>query len=134
MAEKTGMTMDFSSFNAGFRDLINTVIPGHAQKGLFQAGALIIRHAITEEPRVPHLTGHLWRSQKIEVLKEDGNFIGVAIGFNTDYAAKLHEAPSGWNWTMPGSGPKYLSSSMVGHRNDAMQKCADYIQSQGRRV
>jgi hypothetical protein len=133
MAEQTGLTMDFTNFDAGFKDLINNVIPGHAQKGLFQAGALIIKYAITEEPRAPHLTGHLWRSQKIEVIKESG-YIGVAVGFNTSYAAKLHEAPSNWNWTMQGSGPKYLETPMSVHRNDAMKKCADYILSQGRRV
>lgn len=131
---KTGMDFDYKNFNSGYSKLIKETIPGHAKKGLFIAGALIINYAITEGPRAPHKTGNLWRNQKVLTLPDEGQFIVIAIGFNTAYAARLHEAPSGWQWTLEGSGPKFLESSMVQHKDDAMKKAADHIQSQGRKI
>ena len=119
--------MDFKDFNKGFRLIIETTIPDLAQVGLFKAGALLIKDAITVEPKAPHLTGHLWRSQKIEKLMEGKNIIGVQVGFDVPYAARLHEAPDNWNWTLDGSGPKFLESKMAGNPNKYIEPAAKHI-------
>jgi len=131
MAKKTGLTFDFRDFDMNFKRIVEKTIPGHAEKGLLQAGAALIRDAIVEEPTVPKKTGHLRRNQRIEVVKESGKAISVLAGFNTNYAAKLHEAPSSWNWSEPGSGPKYLESKLSKHKDKYMKVVADYIKDQG---
>ena len=119
--------MDFKSFNKGFTRIIEKTVPDLAQAGLFKAGALLIRDAIMEEPKAPHLTGHLWRNQKIEKLEEGNKLIGVAVGFDVPYAARLHEAPNNWNWTLDGSGPKFLEAKMATNPNKYIEPAAKHI-------
>jgi len=129
MPTKTGFTMDFKDFNKGFKLIIEKTVPDLAQAGLFKAGALLIRDAIMEEPKAPHLKGHLWRSQKIEKLEEGDKIIGVQVGFDVPYAARLHEAPNNWNWTLDGSGPKYLEAKMAGNPDKYIEPAATHIRN-----
>ena len=124
--------MDFKDFNKGFKLIIERTVPDLAQEGLFIAGAMLIRDAVLVEPKAPHLTGHLWRSQKIEILKEGPKIIGVQVGFDVPYAARLHEAPNNWDWTLDGSGPKYLEAKMAGNPNKYIEPAAKHI-SKGQR-
>ena len=119
--------MDFKDFNKGFKLIIEKTVPDLAQAGLFKAGALLIRDAIMEEPKAPHLKGHLWRSQKIEKLEEGDKIIGVQVGFDVPYAARLHEAPNNWNWTLDGSGPKFLEAKMATNPNKYIEPAATHI-------
>ena len=119
--------MDFKDFNIGFKKIIEKTIPDLGQAGLFKSGALLIKDAITVEPKAPHLHGHLWRSQKIEKLIEEGMNIGVQVGFDVPYAARLHEAPNNWNWTLDGSGPKFLEAKMAADPNKYIAPAAKHI-------
>jgi len=104
--------LDTKDFDLKFDQLNNKELPEAIKNALLQTGALIIDDAINEEPRVPHKTGHLWRSQRIEIESKKGSH-SLLVGFNTEYAARLHEAPKAWNWTLEGSGPKYLESKLL---------------------
>jgi len=104
--------LDTKDFDIKFDQLNNKELPEAIKKAMLQVGALIIDDAINEEPRAPHRTGHLWRSQRIEIESKKGSH-SLLVGFNTVYAARLHEAPKAWNWTLKGSGPKYLESKLL---------------------
>ena len=103
-----------------------TLIP----KAMFKAWGKLLAYAIKEEPRVPHKQGRLWESQTIGPCIIANNAIEQDGGFNTEYAARLHEAPDGWHWTLEGSGPKYLESKMAAHKDELMKDVADYCFSQ----
>lgn len=126
MAKKeTGFYLDTSEFLAGF-DRGDKRFRESAADGLFLEGAKVIKHAIEEKPRAPHLEGHLWRSQRIKKVEIKKGAITLYVGFNVPYAAKLHEALSGAGWTLAGSGPKYLSSKLARHKNEHMKNVADF--------
>ena len=126
--------LDFSDFNRGFEKIVEDEWPEHAQMGLFQAGALLIRDAITEEPTAPKKTGHLRRSQLIKPIEQKGLFIGIEVGFNVPYAGKLHEAPNGTNWTEPGSGPKFIETKMAKNKEKYYAHVAAFIKTQGKAI
>lgn len=67
------------------------------------------------------------RNQAIGKAQIGRKGISIVFGFNTEYAARLHEAPSNWNWTEPGSGPKYLQSKLEKNMKKYMKKIADEI-------
>jgi len=138
---KTGFTMDFRDFDAKFFRIVNKTIPGLGEKGLSQGAAVMIRYAIVEPPAVPKSRGvtkpkgtrwtgpgHLRRSQKIEKPKITHNEISIVYGFNTDYAAYMHEM-TGLSYSTPGTGPKYLEAKLPKHKDDAIRKVASVIRS-----
>ena len=131
MSEKTFFTLDFRDFDIHFAKIVEEQIPKETEDALFQAGSLALADAIEEKPTVPKKTGHLRRSQRVEVKKEK-NEIYVLCGFNTNYAAKLHEAPSNWNWTEPGSGPKFLESTLQKNAKKYMKFVADKIKKEAK--
>ena len=127
MAKKeTGFYMDTSKFLAGL-DRGDKQFKDSAAKGLMLEGAKVIKYAIEEKPRAPHLEGHLWRSQRVKKTEIKKDAITLYTGFNVPYAAKLHEALSGAGWTLAGSGPKYLSSKLSKHKNEHMKNVAVFI-------
>lgn len=132
MANKSGLSFNFTDFNKGFKKIVMDTIPELAEKGLFIAGSRLIKDAIMQEPRAPHLTGHLWRSQLILLIKDDRQIIGVQVGFNVPYAARLHEAPSNWDWSMKGAGPKFLESKLAVNKDTYMELAANFIRSKQR--
>jgi len=140
MADKTGMTFDTRDFDVKFKQVTEKRIPSAAERGLFQTGALVIRDAIMEQPQVPksrgvtkeggkrgQAPGHLRRSQKIEHPKTIGKITGVEVGFDTDYAAAVHEMPGTVNWSTPGTGPKYLESKLIRNKEKYAKNVADNI-------
>lgn len=132
MAEETGLTMDFKDFDKKFDRLVKKTIPEVAGQALFEVGPYILRDAIMEEPRAPHLWGGLWRSQRVLKPEFQAMAIMVTVGFNIAYAARLHEAPNNWNWTLPGSGPKYLESKLIKNKRKYMEKAADKIRAKAK--
>lgn len=129
---KTAFTMNFKDFDVKFEKIVKKTIPSLSAQGLFQAGALLIKDAIQEEPRAPHLSGHLWRNQLIPRPVIEHGKIELEAGFNVPYAARLHEAPTSWNWTMSGSGPKFLEAKLIAHRDKYMKFVADFIAKNAR--
>ena len=127
MAKKeTGFYLDTAKFVSGF-DLADKKVRASAADGMFLEGAKIINYAITEKPYAPHLEGHLWRSQRVKKVEIKKDALTLYVGFNVPYAAKLHEAINVLNWTLTGSGPKYLSSKLSRHRNEHMSNVALHI-------
>lgn len=128
MSDKTGLYMDSTDFDKGFKRIVEKTIPETLAEGLYRVVApLLLRYAIKEVPTVPKKTGHLRRSQKaLKPLLERGE-ITLVVGFNTEYAARLHEALDNWDWSEPGSGPKYLETKLINHSKEFLEKLADYV-------
>jgi len=125
-------TLDTSDFDIKFQKLVKDTIPGLGLQGAKRAAAALLADAIQDEPRVPHLHGHLWRSQLIGEPRIEGKGVAITAGFNTPYAARLHEAPDGWNWTLEGSGPKYLETSLIQNSEKYMKIQAETIRGGAR--
>lgn len=125
-------TLDFDDFKEKFFMIVDSTIPEIAGQGLFQAGSLLIRDAITQTPYAPHKRGFLWRSQDVKITEPAQQSlvapIEVTAGFNIVYAAYLHDVGKpDWHWTLAGSGPNYLASKLADNREIYMQAVADYI-------
>ena len=131
MPERTSFSLDTKDFDIRCGHVTEKTMPEAAAKAVFQTGAMVIRDAILEEPRAPWKSGHLWREQKIEQPKIDHGEISVELGFDTPYAARLHEAPDNWNWTLPGSGPKYLEAKLIKNKEKYMANVAEKIRQAG---
>jgi len=112
----SGFFTDFSAFGPTFKTIVSKTIPYNAKKAQFMAGNMALKDAIKEIPKVPRKIGNLQASGL--VIPDPSPFsIQCIIGFNTDYAAKMHEAPETWSFTLPGSGPKYLIKTLTANRN-----------------
>ena len=145
MADKTGMTFDTKDFDVKFKIVTDKKIPSAAERGMFQTGALVLRDAVVESPAVPKSRGvtqggrrgqgpgHLRRSQKVEKPKVERGEISVEVGFNTDYAAVVHEMPDTTQWSTPGTGPKYLESKLIKNKEKYMKNVADNIKKESGR-
>lgn len=119
--------MDPSDFDKGFDKIIKKY-PQFCADGMYtEAGPRIISDSIKEEPKAPHLWGELWKSQRITrpVIKK-GEILFFA-GFNIIYAARLHEGLESWNWTEPGSGPKYLEAKLQRFAREYLKLVADHV-------
>ena len=132
MQNNSGFTRDSRDFLVKFKRVTEKVIPEAAAQAFREVAPLILADAITKEPRAPHDTGHLWRSQKVSEPKFDHNGIYVEYGFNAEYAAKVHEMPETTNWTMPGSGPKYLETKLLMYGRSYYEKIAAKIKAKGK--
>ena len=133
MAEKTGMTFDTKDFDIKFPRVINKEIPEAGARAEYRVAAMVIRDAILEEPRAPHSKGGgtLWRSQKIEQPQIKAGEITIELGFDVEYAAIVHEMPDNTNWTMTGSGPKYLEAKLIKNKEKYMAEIARGMQGPG---
>jgi len=107
------MTFDTKDFDIKFPRVINKEIPEESARMEYKVASMVIRDAILEKPRAPHKTGNLWRSQKIERPKIEKGEITIELGFDTEYAAVVHEMPPGVIWTMIGSGAKFLEAKLI---------------------
>lgn len=128
---KTGFSIDASSWNAKFPDIAGKMSKGWAGRGLYYAGLLLIRDALTVMPYAPHDTGDLWRSQTVKEATNETYGMTVEAGFNIVYAAKCHESPDGINWKLKGSGPKFLSSKLAMYKDRYMEATAMVIRNKG---
>lgn len=133
MPKRTGFTLDTKVFDIKFPRIINKEIPEAAATTMYKVAGRVIRDAILEEPRAPHDTGNLWRSQTIEQPRIERGEITIELGFNTEYAAAVHELPAPYkDPTMAGSGPKFLESKLLRHKEDYMKMIADGIKDQAK--
>lgn len=130
--EKTGFTLDTKEFDLKFPKITDKEIPEEMANSAMRVGAFILRDAIVQPPTVPKKSGHLRRQQVVERPKIERGEISVAFGFNTPYAARLHEAPSNWQWSEPGSGPKFLESKLMSNKEKYLQQIAEDVRRKGK--
>jgi hypothetical protein len=109
---KSGMTFDSRQFIKGVETAVKT-IDETSEKSAVETGYAIIKDCAKFLPTTPKDKGDLRASGKVERPKLSGNKIEIEFGFNMPYAARIHEAPESWNWTEPGSGPKYLEKTLL---------------------
>ena len=125
---KTGMTYNTKDFDTKFPRVCNKEIPEASAKMAFNVAGMILRDAVLEEPRAPHLTGNLWRSQKVEQPKILKGEINIELGFDADYAAFVHEMPAYKDPSMTGSGPKFLEAKLIKNKEKYMAEIAKGMQ------
>ncbi len=127
-----GFTLDSTEFLKNFKRITEEKIPKNVGEALEETWPFILADAIEEEPRVPHDTGNLVRSQKVGdyLITHDG--IKCEGGFNAEYAGTVHEAPETWNWTEPGSGPKFLQTKLARNNRKYMKEVADRLRKKAK--
>lgn len=135
--------IDTSRFRAGIQRLVNQALPEQIVRGLFAAGTELLQDAREDIPRVPKKEGTLSASGSVTVLRPGevselaetttpGRYVAI-VGFNTPYAAYLHEGMRQdgshvvMNWTLEGSGPKYLETPLLANRDRYIQIIVDAI-------
>ena len=128
---KTGMTLNTRDFDIKFPDVCNNQIPRAAATSFYIVAATVIADAILEEPRCPHDTGNLWRSQLIEAPQIKMEEIGIELGFDAEYAAVVHEMPAGVSFKMTGAGSKYLEAKLIKNKEKYMAELARGMQGPG---
>lgn len=123
--------MDFSKFKEAFRKITEKTIPKEAGKGLFKAGNELLSDAIKKSPKAPFDEGHLRASARVDKAEVKRREISVDAGFNIEYAARWHEIPKGAekniNWSLPGSGRKYLETKMYQFKDKYMYIAALHV-------
>ena len=126
---KSGIKIDTQDFLKKFPEVTATIIPGWVEKGLYYAGSLLLRDAKMVQPFAPHKWGGLWNSETIKQAVSKAGAWSLECGYNIVYAAKLHESPVGLNWTLDGSGPKFLEIKMTMFRDRYMGGAAQVIKN-----
>ena len=134
--------MAAQSFEQGFTNLADSLVPAAVKKGLARAGMMVLRDAVMEQARVPLDEGTLRGSGSVHVDGvPSGTTAGMApggagtpvtgpiaattatgaheavVGFNTPYAAHLHEHPE-YNFQHAGTGGKFLSEKLSSRASD----------------
>jgi hypothetical protein len=125
------MNIDFSDFEKGLQQLVKESEPKETAKGLFKAGNQLLKDAIEERPFAPFDEGNLRgsaRTDKAEVTKDGAE---VVAGFNIEYAARWHELTTEEdariNWSLPGSGRKYLESKLAQFKDDYLAIVGEHL-------
>lgn len=124
--------IDFKDFEKKFNQIVKKIVPELAEKGLGRAGMQLLSDSVMQRPTVPHKEGWLRGSGSVFVQNElagqstsgkqgkaakshtepiKRNEIVAVVGFNTPYAARLHEHPE-FRFKEPGAGGKFLESKM----------------------
>jgi len=128
MAYEEAFRIDTKDFEEKFLRIVKSVVPNILCREMESTvGPEVIRDCIVEEPTVPKRTGNLRRRQKIGKAKVTSGALTLEVGFNTEYASFVHEAPSNLDWSEPGSGPKFLSSKLSWNRDKYMKLLADKV-------
>lgn len=149
---KTEFKLDTSMFDEKFKKLMRSTIPELQERGMGRAMIALLGDCVMETPTVPVKEGTLRGSGSIfvqnEFIKDSSDLpkakagkavknnaepikphklVGV-VGFNTPYAAKMHE--NNYNFTEPSSGPKYLESKLIRNGKHYMKEIADTIRGE----
>ena len=128
-----GFSVDFSDFEREFKAVTEHAIPEEAAKGMFKAGNALLHDAIYEKPYAPFDEGHLRGSARAEEAKVEKDKITGLAGFIIVYAARWHELSpaedSRINWSLPGSGRKYLEIKLMMNKNKYMFIVAEHIRN-----
>lgn len=118
--------MDTVSFDKELAEVTLRLYPQYAAIGIYKAAALLIRDCLKQEPTVPKKMGGLRRAQRVDKAEIGKDEIAVTAGFDIEYAAKVHEMPETTNWTLVGSGPKFLSRKLAENPDKYIQFAAEY--------
>jgi len=92
-----------------------------AVKGVRAAAFKLVEDSKMKKPRAPHLHGHLWTQHIIDAPQFKINLISVRVGSSTPYAARLHQGEESWNWTLAGSGPKWIITKIMAYGKDYLK-------------
>jgi len=126
-----GFTLDFTDFEKQFKVIVEKAIPQEAGRGLFKATNELLNDAITKLPYAPFDEGHLRGSARTDKANFEHGSISVTGGFNISYAGRWHELSLAEdiriNWTLPGSGRKYLEIKMTMYKDKYMEITAEHI-------
>lgn len=104
--------MDLSAFKRDFEDVCYERLPRLTEQGLFKAASELKLDADHVQPKTPVKEGTLkgsWMTQ-VEFLGKEA--WSLLAGFNSGYAAYVHEMVKKHPWTEPLSGPKFLESKL----------------------
>lgn len=121
-------SVNTKDFDLHFGQVTKKIIPTLIQKGLFNAANEALRDANFEKPFTPWKIGDLEGSKEVHPPKSLKDLF-IEFGFNIVYAARLHEdgLPT-WNWSREGSGPKFLTTKLVRHKDKYMKIVAVTIE------
>lgn len=142
--------MNTSDFDEKFKKIFKKTVPELQEKGMGRAMIALLGDCVMEVPTVPVREGTLRGSGSIfvqnEFIKDSSDMpkakagkavqnhnetikpssvVGV-VGFNTPYAAKMHEGVD-FKFTEPSSGAKYLESKMLRNAKGYMKEVAETI-------
>ena len=121
-----GMDIILSNLNKEIRN-----IEGRTMKGLIQAAIMIRDDMKKTPPLIPLDTGNLRASWFTTPLRKEG-MIGLIIGFSANYAIFVHEMVDKdgkvINWSLPGSGPKFLEASLKRNKDNVLKEIRDNAQ------
>ena len=124
MKDESGFFVDTREFDVHFARVVSNTIPKLTNKGLYHAAAEALRDADLEEPFLPVDKKDLRGSKEIHPSKDLFDLF-VEFGFNIIYAARLHEdGKLDWNWTRPGSGPKFLEIKLKRNKDKYIKTVA----------
>lgn len=142
-----GMTMDVHVFKLRLTDLQRRLLPQAALVGVARAGMALLNDSLQRPPTPPIQTGRLRESGSmiagttVQTTPQHGHGTpctdpqpqapGKAValvGFNTPYAAKVHNVPM--NFREPDSGNHYLQGKMRNYREDYMAVAGKAIKNE----
>ena len=130
MDGRSGFFINLDLFDKRLNEIARKSIPRLVREGLFNAGNALLQLAMDEEPRAPKKTGDLWGSRRTELAEDIASF-AAEVGFGVPYAARWHEIgeqeAEKINWSLPGSGRKYLEAKMIKYKEKLMQIVVDSI-------
>lgn len=155
---KNPITIDFSAkqFDERMELLLKKLTPEGVRLGLGRAGNALLTDALDEAPLVPMDESTLRGSGSVHVngilegtsegRGKDGtpaisiseprrkHEATVVVGFNTPYAARLHEHPE-YNFQQQngGEGADYLGSKMASHADDYIKIIGTAVRKEWRR-
>jgi len=121
---KSKFTLDATKFLKDFSQYAKFKYPEIVRQSMYKTGWFIIQLALKKKPYVPREIGDLQSSGDV-VVETKG--LELWVGFNKAYAAAMHEGKESWNWTLPGSGPKYLESKLSMFKDDIIEFMADLV-------
>lgn len=87
-------------------------IEGRSRDGLHLAGLFVQSEAIPITPHSGQAGGTLRNSAFTDTTAKSVRPIVTRVGFTALYAAFVHEMPASFNFTSPGTGPKFLQKAI----------------------
>jgi hypothetical protein len=146
------LVFDTSDFDKKFKEIVKRTIPERVEIGFGRAALQLLNDCVIEVPTVPIKEGWLRGSGSVFVQNKligessfgkpgranteysetigEHQFVGI-VGFNTSYAARLHEGID-FHFTEPSSGAKYLESKLMRNKNRYMEIITNAIREGGR--
>jgi hypothetical protein len=111
------LTVNTTDFDKKTKALLNQIIPAAAQKTLREVASIILRDADDRKPRTPKDKGNLKRDKFVQKAQRHGAKWNIHLGYNSAYAARMHNDTNIKNWSEPGSGNKYLELKLIRYKD-----------------